>query len=168
MRTFLGFLMVLVTTGHLFAEEKSAEPTVRWLGYIVSGEEAVDPAVGGPQLKRSDRFELGLRSDGVVVWRERAKVTPETVVQKAEPNMTERVEEPARVELDKPTKPLKESDERQKARMELETNSELVKTFKELASRDPDRARLLEQLMKIDPVAAKEYLEALRKGAVAK
>jgi hypothetical protein len=56
---------------------KSGVPpaTTNWTGYLVVGQnDSADPiAVGGPYPTVSRHVEIGLRSDGVVVWRNASK-----------------------------------------------------------------------------------------------
>jgi hypothetical protein len=57
---------------------KSSPPpaTTNWVGYLVAGQTvSIDPMPGtGPQPTTVRHVEIGLRSDGVVVWR----MTPKT------------------------------------------------------------------------------------------
>jgi hypothetical protein len=46
-------------------------PTVQWLGYVMVGKDSIDPYGYPPEPAVVKGAELGLRSDGVVVWRER-------------------------------------------------------------------------------------------------
>ena len=50
---------------------KSNATNVNWLGPIVVGKESSD-TVGGPFPHASREVEIGLRGDGVVVWRRKA------------------------------------------------------------------------------------------------
>ena len=45
--------------------------TTNWLGCVVVGkEDSIDAiGIGGPYPQCAQQFQLGLRSDGVVVWR---------------------------------------------------------------------------------------------------
>ena len=45
--------------------------TTNWIGYLVVGQnDSADPiAVGGPHPTVTRHVQIGLRSDGVVVWR---------------------------------------------------------------------------------------------------
>ena len=52
--------------------EKSSVASVRWIGAVVSGLEEKG-IVGGPFPKADPNVEIGLRDDGVVVWRKRQK-----------------------------------------------------------------------------------------------
>ena len=49
----------------------AAPATTNWTGYLVVGKnDSADPiAVGGPHPTVTPHVEIGLRSDGVVVWR---------------------------------------------------------------------------------------------------
>ncbi len=55
------------------SNSKSGAPpaTTNWTGYLVVGKnDSADPiAVGGPHPTVTPHLEIGLRSDGVVVWR---------------------------------------------------------------------------------------------------
>jgi hypothetical protein len=60
------------------AQSKSTPSTsalsTNWLGSVVIGkEETADRIARGAYPKADTRYELGLRSDGVVVWRKTAK-----------------------------------------------------------------------------------------------
>ena len=52
--------------------EKSNPPNIIWIGNVVSGVERAD-VIGGPFPKADPSVEIGLRDDGVVVWRKRQK-----------------------------------------------------------------------------------------------
>ena len=44
--------------------------TTNWLGCVVVGKvDSIDPIGQGPYPQCAQQFQLGLRSDGVVVWR---------------------------------------------------------------------------------------------------
>ena len=45
-------------------------PSTNWVGYLVLGEEdSIDHISRGPHPAAKEDIQLGLRSDGVVVWR---------------------------------------------------------------------------------------------------
>jgi hypothetical protein len=50
----------------------SAPATTNWIGYLVVGQN--DPtdaiAIGGPHPTVSRQVQIGLRSDGILVWRQ--------------------------------------------------------------------------------------------------
>ena len=68
-------LLLTITSCHIQAEEKSEQ--VRWLSWPVTGEpyQSIDPGIFMPSA--NERFQaitqkdviIGLRSDGVVVWK---------------------------------------------------------------------------------------------------
>lgn len=48
--------------------------STNWVGYVVAGkEDTADRIVRGAYPKTDLRYEIGLRSDGVVVWRSTGK-----------------------------------------------------------------------------------------------
>ena len=72
---FALFVAALVLCLELTAraqEKKTAPaPATNWIGYLVIGkEETGDPIAGrGPYPKADSQIQIGLRSDGVLVWR---------------------------------------------------------------------------------------------------
>jgi len=59
------------------ATKSGAPPaTTNWIGYLVVGQkDRADPiAVGAPNPTVTPHVEIGLRSDGVVVWRNASSV----------------------------------------------------------------------------------------------
>ena len=72
--------MASIVFGSLFLSSMHAQPgaknpspsslTTNWLGCLVVGEkDTVDAISPGPHPKSIEHVQLGLRSDGVVVWR---------------------------------------------------------------------------------------------------
>ena len=50
-----------------------SEFTTNWIGCLVAGQEdQLDPIARGPVPKTITQLQIGLRSDGVVVWRSAA------------------------------------------------------------------------------------------------
>lgn len=49
----------------------AAGSTTNWVGYLVYGSDVTADAIahGGPYPTADQKFELGLRNDGTVVWR---------------------------------------------------------------------------------------------------
>jgi hypothetical protein len=51
-------------------QSNSASVRTNWVGYLVVGSElAIDRISPGPYPRADRQIEIGLRSDGVVVWR---------------------------------------------------------------------------------------------------
>jgi hypothetical protein len=51
----------------------TANRTTNWLGYVVVGMDAPDLVEHGPYPRAERGVQIGLRSDGVVVWRKTPK-----------------------------------------------------------------------------------------------
>ena len=75
---FVALLAVLVVSFAIAsrnntAQEKTLAPnlTTNWVGFLVVGElQLADPIAGrGPFPKGDKSIQIGLRSDGLVVWR---------------------------------------------------------------------------------------------------
>ena len=71
----LGLAYVVGSYAQQAANLSSASLTTNWTGYLVVGsDESIDPMPPRhPYPKTVAKVEIGLRSDGVVVWREAAK-----------------------------------------------------------------------------------------------
>ena len=71
---------VLVTSVSLVgvrAQQSKANANLlstNWVGYLVFGsEESMDPIARGPHPTTERQIEIGLRSDGVVIWQRARK-----------------------------------------------------------------------------------------------
>ncbi len=93
----VGLVAALVTLGSICLvrtnaqedESKSSTPpmTTNWVGYVVFGtEESMDPIGRGAYPVVDSQVQIGLRSDGVVVWRT-TPGTPGTVVLRRAPKV---------------------------------------------------------------------------------
>lgn len=69
----LGFICSLGIHGQQIpgaTRPGSAAMTTNWIGYlVVGGEDAVDRIAPGPHPTTVSQVQIGLRSDGVVLWR---------------------------------------------------------------------------------------------------
>ena len=65
--------MVAFSVVGIHAQQNQSSPAsvrTNWVGYLVTGSElAIDRISPGPYPKADRQIEIGLRSDGVVVWR---------------------------------------------------------------------------------------------------
>ena len=54
---------------------KTETPTVttNWAGYLVVGRDSIDMVGYGPDTGVATQIQIGLRSDGIVVWRDTPK-----------------------------------------------------------------------------------------------
>jgi hypothetical protein len=75
-----GFICALAASGLLYVEAthgqqstgSTAHPeTTNWIGYLVVGQNETSDriAIGGPHPAVERQVEIGLRSDGTVIWR---------------------------------------------------------------------------------------------------
>jgi hypothetical protein len=66
----LGWLCLARVSAQSGTPPNSALITTNWLGYLVFGsEETIDRIAPGAYPRTDRQVEIGLRSDGVVVWR---------------------------------------------------------------------------------------------------
>jgi hypothetical protein len=67
-----AFGMVCIVGIHAQAPSSAASMTTNWIGNLVVGkEDTTDRIARGPFPTTVRQVEIGLRSDGVVVWRSR-------------------------------------------------------------------------------------------------
>jgi len=69
----LGYFAGIIY-GQQVSSDSTAPPRIKWTGYLVVGtDETLDPMpLQKPHAKTLAQVEIGLRSDGVVVWRDAA------------------------------------------------------------------------------------------------
>ena len=70
-RLKLGAMLMIVIACSVWLLRARDVTDTNWVGFLVIGqEEKGDPIAGnGPFPKADNRIEIGLRKDGVVVWR---------------------------------------------------------------------------------------------------
>jgi len=70
-----GFVAILAVRGQQSSSTSGALPvTTNWVGYLVIGQnDSFDRITSGPSPTTVRQIEIGLRSDGVVIWRESGK-----------------------------------------------------------------------------------------------
>jgi hypothetical protein len=93
----VGLVAALVSLGLIFlvstnaqqdkGKSSTASMTTNWIGYVVFGaEESMDPIGRGAYPTADTQVQIGLRSDGVVVWRT-TPAKPGTVVLRRAPKV---------------------------------------------------------------------------------
>jgi len=66
----LGWLCLARVSAQSGASATAALTTTNWVGYLVFGSEETTDRIAPGAYPRTDRqVEIGLRTDGVVVWR---------------------------------------------------------------------------------------------------
>jgi hypothetical protein len=80
---FAGLVLFLTVLGSVTLVSMKAQDskklgvpalTTNWVGYAVYGKDSSELAGGGPYPSADRRVEIGLRSDGVVIWRRAASI----------------------------------------------------------------------------------------------
>lgn len=72
--TAIGFIALVCLAIGLLAPAPAPEPDrqpIQWVGKLVYAEADRDGAFAGHKLTIDAKYEIGLRQDGTVVWRER-------------------------------------------------------------------------------------------------
>jgi hypothetical protein len=66
-----GLSMFYIPSGAQAQGNKNSVLTTNWVGYLVIGEQdSGDPIAGHRPFPKADQnIQMGLRSDGVVIWR---------------------------------------------------------------------------------------------------
>ena len=66
-------VLALTFRSGVHAQDKSTDPqvTTNWMGCLVIGKQDTNDrfVIGGPYPQAKSEIDIGLRSDGVVVWR---------------------------------------------------------------------------------------------------
>ena len=72
--TAIGFIALVCLAIGLLAPAPAPEPDrqpIQWVGKLVYSEADRDGAFAGHKLTIDAKYEIGLRQDGIVVWREK-------------------------------------------------------------------------------------------------
>jgi hypothetical protein len=64
-----GLAIIAIRAQPSGRKSDSSRPSTNWVGYLVIGKTDVDPIAIGPHPVSVNDIQLGLRNDGVVVWR---------------------------------------------------------------------------------------------------
>lgn len=66
-----GFVVSFRSGAHAQDKPTAPQVTTNWMGYLVIGKHDTGDrfVIGGPYPQAKSDIEIGLRSDGVVVWR---------------------------------------------------------------------------------------------------
>ena len=72
MVSVIGFFLVAIGAQPAGRKSNPAQQTTNWVGCLVVGKTDLDPIAIGPHPLSINDIQIGLRSDGILVWRRAA------------------------------------------------------------------------------------------------